>query len=245
LNNAKSQKVFKQMPFTDQYAALVGHELFNQIAVTEREQLLSLGVERQFNDGQLIFQRGDPGNSMMLVLQGQVRISIVSEEGKELIFNIIQSGECFGEIALLDGQPRSADATAVGKCTLFTLARQDFIPVLERHPQVAIRLMILLCRRLRTVTTFTERLVFENLPARLARLLIKLAETESVPTPAGICITRKLSQKEIGGLVATSRESVNKQLQTWRIEGLLTLERGYITLLKPAVLKRLANTIRD
>lgn len=105
---------------------------------------------------------------MMLVLRGQVRISILSEEGKELVFNLIQPGECFGEIALLDGQPRSAAATAVGQCVLFTLARTNFIPFLLCHPQAALGLLAVLCERLRTTSMFIERLVFQNLPARLA-----------------------------------------------------------------------------
>jgi CRP-like cAMP-binding protein len=230
------------MPLSDKYTALVQHELLDQIEAVECEQLLALCVERRFNDGQLIFQRGDPGSSMMLVLQGQVKISILSHEGKELVFAIIRPGECFGEIALLDGCLRSADATAVGKCTVLTLMRQDFIPFLESHPRVAIRLMTLLCRRLRAASTFTERLAFENLPTRLARLLIKLAETQGMATSTGIRIAGKLSQQEIGNLVATSRESVNKQLRAWRTEGLLTVDQGYITLLQPAALKRLANS---
>ena len=230
------------MPLSDQYRALIQHELLDQISTAERDQLLALGVERRFNDGHLIFQRGDPGNSMMLVLEGQVRISILSEEGRELIFSMIQPGEFFGEIALLDGQPRSADATAVGKCALFTLMRQDFIAFLERHPRVAIRVMALLCRRIRTLSVLTEQQAFENLPTRLARLLIKLAEVQGVVQPAGIRIACKLSQQEIGNRIAASRESVNKQLRAWRTQGLLTVERGYITLLQPAVLKRLANS---
>ena len=230
------------MPLSDQYRTLIQHELLDQISTAERDQLLSLGVERRFNDGQLIFQRGDPGNSMMLVLQGQVKISILSEEGKELIFTMIQPGECFGEIALLDGHPRSADATAVGKCVLFTLMRQDVIAFLECHPRVAIQVMALLCRRIRTLSVLTEQQVFENLPTRLARLLIKLAEIQGVALPAGIRIASKLSQQEIGNRIAASRESVNKQLRTWRAEGLLTVEQGYITLLQPTVLKRLANS---
>jgi len=230
------------MPLSDQYRALIQHELLDQISAAERDQLLALGVERRFNDGQLIFQRGDPGNSMMLVLEGQVKISILSEEGKELIFSMIQPGECFGEIALLDGHPRSADATAVGKCVLFTLMRQDFIAFLERHPCVAIRVMALLCRRIRTLSVLTEQQAFENLPIRLARLLIKLAETQGVVLPAGIRIANKISQQEIGNRIVASRESVNKQLRAWRTQELLTIEQGYITLLQPAVLKRLANS---
>jgi len=230
------------MPLSDQYRTLIQHELLDQISTAERDQLLSLGVERRFNDGQLIFQRGDPGNSMMLVLQGQVKISILSEEGKELIFSMIQPGECFGEIALLDGHPRSADATAVGKCTLYTLTRQDFIPFLESHPRIMLSVIALLCRRIRTLSVLTEQQVFENLPTRLARLLIKLAEIQGVALPAGIRIASKLSQQEIGNRIAASRESVNKQLRIWRAEGLLTVEQGYITLLQPTVLKRLANS---
>lgn len=231
------------MPLIDRRAALAAHPLFSQINPADREQLLTLGVERRFDDGQLIFQRGDPGTSMMLVLRGQVRISILSEEGKELIFNLIQPGECFGEIALLDGQPRSAAATAVGQCVLFILARADFIPFLLDHPQAALGLLAVLCERLRTNSMFIERLAFQNLPARLARLLLNLAELHGSATPTGIRIAHKLSQRDIGGLIAASREGVNKQLQLWRKAGLLAVERGFFTLLQPAALRRLADSV--
>ena len=176
------------------------------------------------------------------MLRGQVKISIVSSEGKELIFSIIPPGECFGEIALLDGQARTADAIAVGDCVLLTLVRSDFIPFLERHPQVAIRLLAVLCGQVRATSDFIERLAFQNLPARLAHLLLKLAAIHGSTTPAGIRITYKLSQQEIGNLIATSRESVNKQLQAWQAEGLLTIEHGTITLLKADELNRLARS---
>lgn len=181
---------------------------------------------------------------MMLVLRGQVKISIVSDEGKELIFAMTQPGECFGEIALLDGQTRTADAIAVGDCVLFMLARSDFIPFLERHPQIAIRLLAVLCGRVRATSDFIERLAFQNLPARLARLLLKLAATQGSATPTGVRINQKLSQQEIGNLVAASRESVNKQLRLWRTEGLLTIKQGYITLLQPVALSQLAHSSR-
>lgn len=229
------------MPPIDQHTALAQHELFGHLEAAEREQLVLLGFGRRFNDGQMIFRRGDPGNSMMLVLRGQVKISIVSDEGKELIFAMTQPGECFGEIALLDGQPRSADATAVEDCVLFVLTRSDFIPFLEQHPRVAIHLLTVLCGRVRATSEFIERLAFQNLPARLARLLLKLAATQGSTTPVGIRITCKLSQQEIGNLLATSRESVNKQLRTWQAAGLLKIDRGAITLLQPTALNRLAH----
>lgn len=229
------------MPLLDKRTVLARHGLFSHLEPAEREQILTLGTERRFNDGQMIFQRGDVGNSMMLVLRGQVKISIVSDEGKELVFSIIPAGECLGEIALLDGQDRTADAIAVGECVLFTLSRSNFIPFLERHPRVAIQLLAVLCGRLRATSDFIEGLAFQNLPARLARLLLKLAATQGSTTPAGVRLTCKLSQQDIGNLIATSRESVNKQLRAWRAQGLLEIEHGYITLRQPAALNRLAH----
>ena len=165
----------------------------------------------------------------------------MSSEGKELIFSIIPPGKCFGEIALLDGQARTADAIAVGDCVLFTLARSDFIPFLERHPQVAIRLLAVLCGRVRATSDFIERLAFQNCrwagPPAAA-----LGRDPGLYHPVGVRITCKLSQQEIGNLIATSRESVNKQLQAWQTEGWLTIEHGDITLLKPAALNRPARS---
>ncbi len=231
------------MLLNDKRAALVEHILFSHLDTVEREQLLALGSVRRFDDGQMIFQRGDAGNSMMLVLRGEIKISIVSDEGKELIFSIVAPGECFGEIALLDGQPRSADATAIGKCALFTLLRQDFIPFLERRPQVATALLAVLCGRLRTTSDLVERLAFQNTPARLARLLVTLAANHGTTTPTGIRIAHKLSQQDLGNRIATSRESVNKQLRLWRAQRLLTVEQGYITLLQPDTLNRIAHPV--
>ena len=101
----------------------------------------------------------------------------------------------------------------------------------------------MLCGRVRATSDFIERLAFQNLPARLARLLLKLAATQDRP-PDGVRINQKLSQQEIGNLVAASRESVNKQLRLWRTEGLLTIKQGYITLLQPVALSQLAHSSR-
>jgi CRP/FNR family transcriptional regulator, cyclic AMP receptor protein len=226
----------------DKRAAIASHALFSSLTDADRDQLLALGVKRQYPDGQLIFRRGDPGNGMMLVLRGQVRISIVSEDGKELIFSIIPPGECFGEIALLDGRPRSADAIAVGECVLLVLARPDFLAFLERHPSVTIRLLEVLCARVRATSDFIEQLAFLSLPARLACQLLKLAASFGVATPAGIHIAGKFSQQDLGNLAAASRESVNKQLRAWQDAGLLKIEQGTITLLQPTALSRLAHS---
>lgn len=220
---------------------LARHFLFGAMSPKEIDAILAFSRERRLADGTVIFQKGEPGTSLMAVLRGRVRISAYSEDGKEVVLNLIDPGQIFGEIALLDGKERSADATALGDCLLLVIDRRDFVPFLERNPQVAVRLLEVLCDRVRKTSALVEDLVFLDLPGRLSRLLLKLGESYGKPTKAGaLRIDLKLSQKDLGTLVATSRESVNKQLRAWQEEGLIAVERGVITILKPETMEDLA-----
>jgi CRP/FNR family transcriptional regulator, cyclic AMP receptor protein len=216
------------------------HILFGTLGPQEIDRILALGRERRVGNGQVLFKRGDPGSSMMAVLRGHVRIGTYSEDGREVILNIIEPGGVVGEMALLDGKERSADATAMGDGALLVIERRDFLPFLERNPQVAVRLLEVLCDRVRRVSAMVEDIVFLNLPGRLSRLLLKLAELHGKDTNGGRRIEVKLSQRDLGNLIATSRESVNKQLRAWQDEGLITFERGIITLRAPKKMKALA-----
>jgi CRP-like cAMP-binding protein len=192
--------------------------------------IIALAVERRFRRGQTIFLKDDAGSSMMAVLRGRVRISSVSAEGKEITLNVINPGEVFGEIALLDGQPRSADATALEETALLVVERRDFLPFLSRNQDLALRLLSVLCERLRRTSIALEQIALFDLPARLARVLLKLAADYGRPTSHGTRIDFKLSQRDLSNLVAASRESVNKQLGAWRDEGVLSIDDGYIVL---------------
>jgi CRP-like cAMP-binding protein len=229
-------------PMLDKRTALAKHFLFGQLTKTELDQILALGVERRYTKGQVIFQQSEEGGSMMIVLRGQIKISVFSEDGKELILDIVPTGGCIGEIALLDGKGRTADATSLGDCILFIIHRRDFIPFLERHPQVAIRLLSILSERMRYADELVENIVFLNLPARLARLLLKLAGTYGVETGHGMHINLKLSQQDMGNLIATSRESVNRQLRLWQEEGLISRESQHIILIKKDILRTIAES---
>jgi CRP-like cAMP-binding protein len=229
-------------PILDKREALAGHFLFSRLEADQLDQLLTLGRERRYGNGQRIFSKGEPGGSMVLVLQGLVRVSTCSNDGKELILSFIPTGGCLGEVALLDGKGRTADAVAIGDCVLFIITRADFIAFLERHPRVAIALLNVLGERLRHADEFVENLAFLNLPARLSRLLLKLAASYGKAAAGGLRIDFKLSQQDLGNLVATSRESVNKQLRGWQEEGMLDHAHGYITILQPEQLKKIAET---
>lgn len=213
------------------WSLLHEHFLFAELRPEEFEQLLRVAVERGYAAGRTIFQRGDPGTSLIAVLEGQVRIGVCSEDGKEVTLGIVGRGELFGEIAVIDGHGRTADATAMTGCRLLVLDRRDFLPFLERHPRFAVRLLQILCARMRKATDVCESLALLDIPMRLARLLLQLAREHGDPTPeGGRRLALKLSQQEMGNLVAATRESVNKHLKAWEAEGLVSLDQGYVVI---------------
>ena len=220
-------------------AALVGSPLFAAMRPEELDEILRFSSERRVRRGQTIFQRGDNGSSLMAVLRGRIRISSVSGDGKEVTLNVINPGEIFGEIALLDGEPRSADATAIEDTLLLVVERRHFLPFLRQNEDLFPRLLAVLCSRLRRTSTALEEIALFDLPVRLARVLLKLADDYGRPNSAGTRIDLKLSQRELSNLVASSRESVNKQLRAWRENGTLDLEAGFIVLRRPAELRDL------
>jgi CRP/FNR family transcriptional regulator, cyclic AMP receptor protein len=222
-------------------AALLASPLFDAMQPAELDAILKFALERQLRRGQMIFQRGDNGSSLMAVLRGRVRISTVSGEGKEVTLNVINPGEIFGEIALLDGQPRSADATAIEDTLLLVVERRHFLPFLRQNEDLFLRLLSVLCTRLRRTSTALEEIALFDLPVRLARVLLKLADDYGRPGSAGTRIDLKLSQRDLSNLVASSRESVNKQLRVWRETSVVDLEDGFIVLRQPVELKRLTD----
>jgi CRP-like cAMP-binding protein len=226
---------------TRQRLALLNCSLFAAMAAPDQERILDLASERFVRRGQIIFQRGDAESSMMAVLQGSVRISTGSADGKEVILNMIRTGEVFGEIALLDGKPRSADATAAENCTLLVIERRHFLPFMLANDDLVLRMLTVLCQRLRQTSDALGEMVTLDLPGRLARLLVRLADDHGSATPAGIRIDFKLSQRDIGTRVASSRESVNKQLHLWLEAGWLSLDHGYITLRQPEQFRGLSD----
>ncbi len=228
------------MSAADPRALLAQHFVLAQLTPQELDSIVQMAGERRFTNGKVIFQKGDPGTSLMAVLSGRVRISAYSEDGKEVILNIIEPGHIFGEIALLDGKERTADATAMGPTTLLVLDRREFIPFLERNPKIAIRLLEVLCERIRRTSEMVESVAFLDFGARLARLLLRFAETHGVEVAEGVQINLKLSQTDLGNLIASTRESVNRQLNAWSEEGVLALERGRITILDQDALEDLA-----
>ena len=220
-------------------AALLSSPLFSAMKPGELDEILKFASERRVRRGQTVFQRGDNASSMMVVLRGRIRISTVSAEGKEVTLNVISPGEITGEMALLDGEPRSADGSAVEDTLLLVIERRHFLPFVRQNEDLFLRLLAVLCTRIRRTSMTLEEIALFDLPARLARVLLKLGQDYGRPTPNGTRVEMKLSQRDLSNLVASSRESVNKQLRAWRETGVVDFEDGLLVLRRPAELKRL------
>jgi CRP/FNR family cyclic AMP-dependent transcriptional regulator len=223
--------------------ALLASPFFRPMSGAELDEIIGFAVERRFPKGATIFSKNDAGSSMMAVLTGRVRIGNVSVDGKEVMLNVIGPGEIFGEIALLDGKPRSADAVALEDTTLMVVERRHFLPFLFRNEAMMERLLVVLCDRLRRTSLALEEIALFDLPSRLARVLTKLAEDYGRPVAGeqggGTMIDLKLSQRDLSTLVASSRESVNKQLRAWRENGTIGQRDGHLVVLKPQELEAL------
>ncbi len=220
-------------------AALLASPLFQAMKPEELDEILKFATERRFTRGATIFQQGDEGSSMMAVLRGRVRVTAVSGEGKEVTLNMIGAGGVFGELALLDGKPRSNDVGAVEDTELLVVERRHFVPYLLRNGDLYLRMLVVLCEKLRNTSMALEELALFELPARLARLLTKLANDYGRPGSAGIRIDLRVSQRDLANQVASSRETVNKQLRIWRDDGVVDIDAGYIVIRRLDELKAL------
>jgi CRP-like cAMP-binding protein len=207
------------------------HNLFGSLTAGEIAQLLAHARVENFRARQPIFLKGAPGLGLLAVLKGKVRISSVGPDGNQVVLNVIEEGQVFGEIALLDGKDRTADAVAIGECELLAIDRRDFVPFVRANPEVALRLLSVVCERLRRTTEQVEDMIFLDAPQRLAKKLLQLVEAAAKPVLT-------ISQRELGNMIALSRESINKQLKAWEQDGMLRIEQGTITVLDADALRR-------
>ena len=222
-------------------AVLRRNYMFRGLPDRTLERIASLASRKVYQKGAVLFSQGDSGDALYGVASGRVRISASGAGGREVFLNIMEPGDTFGEIAVMDGLPRTAGATALERTTLIVLKRVDFLALLEKEPRLAIHLLKLLCERLRWTSELVEESAFLSGPARLAKRLLILAQLHGRPASveSGGAMEMRISQSELAHFLGISRQIVNQHLGEWAKAGWVTLGRGRIVISDPAALREL------
>ena len=211
------------------------NRLFRGLPRATIDKLATLAVRRSYRGGAIVFSQADPGDALYGVVTGKVRISASSVGGREVFLNIMEPGDTFGEIALLDGQARTATASAMAPTELILIRRDPFLALLEREPKLVSHILQLLCERLRWTSARAEESALLGVPERLARRLLSLADLHGYNVGAGIQLA--ISQEELARFLGLSRQVVNQYLQGWKARGWIGLGRGKITLMDSGALR--------
>lgn len=216
--------------------------LFRDLKLEERNAIIGRTRIRVFNAGQMIFAFGSAGDNMMAVLSGTVRISVPAPDGKEFLLAILEPGEIFGELGVLDGKERSADAIAESPCTLAILDRRDVLSFLEQHPAVWLKLVTVLCERLRRADQILSEVALLQLPVRLAKTMLRLTTAEGQPSKLAAAKQPviRFSQRELANMVGGTRESVNKCLAAWQRDNIVKISGKAIMISNRTALERIS-----
>jgi CRP/FNR family cyclic AMP-dependent transcriptional regulator len=229
LDRAKRAEFLKRLP------------LFEGLSAQQLEELAQTVRGLTCKRKEELFHKGDEGTDIYVVVSGKLKALTTSVEGDDVVFEIMNSGDVFGEIAMLAGLPRTASVVAIEPCELLCLARRDLLYFLNRHPDASVQMLALVAKRLAGVSELVEDTLFLNLPIRLAKKLVNFADTYGQKTPSGVRLDVKLSQTEWGDLVGTTRESINKQMRAWTKDGLVSIDDGYIVIHRFEELERLSD----
>jgi CRP-like cAMP-binding protein len=209
--------------------------LFAHLGPDEVQALANLCRERKYSKGSVVVAQGNPGDAMFLISEGQLKVAVFAEDGREVILSVLGGAGFFGEMALLDDEPRSAHVIAMTDATLLQLRREDFRTRLRASPELGIALLRELSTRLRRADQTIASMALLDVTGRIAHLLLEMARTEG-----GDRITRKLTHATIAQMVGASRETVSRTMRSLAVEGTITVSRREIILKNPDRLRAAA-----
>ena len=214
--------------------------LFERMSPEEREELRGMMSQTTLRRGEVLFNEGDSGDRLYILLTGKVKLGHTSVDGRENLLAVLGPGEIVGELTLFDPGPRSATATAGATTELLALEHNQLMGFIDSHPTLAKDMLRALAVRLRLTNTALADLVFSDVPGRVAKALLDLAERFGAPTEDGIHVPHDLTQEELAQLVGASRETINKSLAEFSSRGWIRLEGRAVTLIDVERLKRRA-----
>ncbi len=226
-SSEKSALALKAVPF------------FSNLNESNISTLAQKLIIRRFGPSQIIFHLGDPAGLLYIISSGKVKISYSTADGQEAVLAILGAGDFFGELALLDDSPRSASAEAIDDTETLTLHRDEFLSYLDNNPAFARHVLNILARRIRHLNSQISDIFFLDLPARLARTLILLADQHGRETPDGIVIELALTQTDLAEMTGATRVSINKAIGRFRRANWVHIQGREVTVLDREALENL------
>lgn len=216
----------------------------SDLSELDRKIIFDQCTRRSVRPRTVIVSQGSGGRDMFIVVSGSLKVSVLSGEGKEISFVVLRQGDYFGELSMIDGRRRSATVTAIESSELLVLGHAEYQRLLREHPHTATefltRMLLTLANRIRVTDELYQDSVFLDVSSRLAKFLLSASSEDENSVPGQRLMDVRLSQYELGTLVNASRESVNKQLRDWEEQGIVNVDKGKITLLKPTQLQQKA-----
>ena len=206
--------------------------LFTNLSSVEREAIVSAMVSRQYHTGQVIVhEEDDETHTFFIIVSGTVHVTVLTSEGKQTILATLRKGEFFGEMAILDGEPRSASVLAAEKCTLLMLYRQPFMEILQKYPKITIQMLIEMSRRLRRSNRHINTLSMMSVYGRIADVLLQLAKDSGRKCGTMTVIENRPTHQVIADMAGTSRETVSRILSQLQKKHYLAIDRKKMVIL--------------
>jgi len=224
----------------DTIEVLQGMPLFAGLSNRELQTIAQITKQRRYDRYQVIIKAGDRGTALFLLTSGAVRVTVGGSLGKELILGVLYPHDFFGEMALLDGLPRSATVTALEESEVLVISQKDFLECIRKVPQVAAKMIVTLSLRLRQTDQKVGNLAFMKAPRRVARTLLDLAQGQGQRVPGGIALNLPFTRQELAELAGVTRETLTRLLMKFQELGILTIERRKLFIPDPKKLEDLA-----
>ncbi len=212
--------------------------LFSGLSDKDLRELESVVRERSFRKNEVIFHAQEPGSALFVIKRGRVKISMDDKSGREIILRLFTAGDFFGEMSLLDGEPRSATVSSLEPCQALILYRDQFIEFVTRRPQVVMKMLTALSRRLRKADEKISRLAFADAYEKVASVLMEIIEERKIPLHIGTEIPISLTRKELAEMVGLSRETLTRVIADFQRAGVLRIEGRHIAIVDPQKLRR-------
>jgi CRP/FNR family transcriptional regulator, cyclic AMP receptor protein len=212
--------------------------LFSSLKDEELEAIARVSVVKNCLKDSLILVEDEEGDALFIIRKGKVKVTSFSETGKEVILCILGDGDFFGDMSLLDGKPRSASVVAIEESLVYIIRRVDFNRIIDKHPNIARKLLKELTSRLRKADERIESHVFLNVSGRVAGILLLLADESGIKTPEGVVIRARPTHQDLANMVGSTRETVTRILKQMESKNYITLSGKEVTILDPERFKR-------